>query len=77
MMISQNEAGTETTLVLAEAEKPNKDFSFLYTTENFHLPSSVVGHTDTSASVMLSFIPRFCSLDIDDAYKAQITNKPF
>jgi uncharacterized protein with von Willebrand factor type A (vWA) domain len=25
---------------------------------------------------MLSFIPKFCTLQIDDAYKASIENKP-
>lgn len=32
-LISQNEERTETLLVMAEASLPNKDFTFLYTTE--------------------------------------------
>ena len=55
---------------MQEAQIPNKDFSFLYTTDDFHIPSSVLGKTDTSASVMLSFIPKFCTLNVTDAYKA-------
>ena len=76
-LISQNEQGTETVLVMSQASLPNKDFSFLYTTEKFHLPSYVLGKTDTSSTVMLSFIPKFCTLDINDAYKASIANKSF
>lgn len=69
-MINQNENGTETTLVMEQSQLPNKDFSFLYSMENFHMPSYVLGRTDMSATVMLSFIPKFCTLDINDAYKA-------
>lgn len=76
-MINQNEQATETTLVMEKSEIPNKDFSFLYTTENFHLPSYVLGKTDVSATVMMSFIPKFCSLDVTDAYKAEIDHKSF
>ena len=62
---------------MGETSLPNKDFTFMYTTENFHLPSYVVGKTDVSSTVMLSFIPKFCSMDINDAYKASIENTPF
>lgn len=55
---------------MEKIEKPNKDFIFLYTTENFHLPSCVIGGTDSSTSVMLSFIPKFCSLNVDDALRS-------
>lgn len=76
-LLNQNEHGTETLLVMAKDETPNKDFTFVYTTEDFHLPSYVLGSTDTSSTVMLSFIPKFCTLEINDAYKASIENKPF
>ena len=36
-----------------------------------------MGKTDASSSVMLSFIPKFCSLDINDAYKASIEKTPY
>lgn len=62
---------------MTESCYPNKDFSFLYTTENFHLPSYVFGRNDASSTAMLSFIPKFCSLNINDAYKASIENKSF
>ena len=71
-LLSQNETGTETLLAMTESCIPNKDFTFLYTTEDFHLPSYVLGKTDYSSTAMLSFIPRFCSLDINDAYKASV-----
>ena len=54
---------------------PNKDFIFTYTTENFHLPNFVLGRTDASSSAMLSFIPKFCDLSLDDAYKASIEGR--
>lgn len=60
-----------------KSQVPNKDFVLVYTTENFYLPSSVIGSTDTSSTVMLSFIPKFCTMEITDAYKASIENKPF
>ncbi len=62
---------------MANAEAPNKDFTFVYTTEDFHLPSYVLGNTDVSSTVMLSFIPKFCNLDVNDAYKASIANKSY
>lgn len=58
-----------------QASRPNKDFIFLYTTEDFQIPSYVLGTTDVSSTVMLSIIPKFCSLALDDAYKASIANK--
>ena len=54
---------------------PNKDFVFTYTTEDFHLPSSVFGRTDAGSTAMLSFIPKFCSLNVDDAYKSSLVNQ--
>lgn len=71
-LVNQNDKGTETLLVMEKSEKPNKDFIFLYTTEDFHLPSYAIGNTDSSSTVMLSFIPKFCTLDITDAYRASV-----
>lgn len=41
------------------------------------MPSYIVGKSDTSSTVMLSFIPKFCSLSINDAYKAEVENKSY
>lgn len=49
----------------------------MYTTEDFQLPSYVLGTTNISSTAMLSFIPKFCSLTIDDAYKASIADRAF
>lgn len=35
------------------------------------------GRTDISSTAMLSFIPKFCTLAIDDAYKASVEGKNF
>jgi len=76
-LLSQNEQGTETLLMMEKSETPNKDFTFVYTVDEFHLPSYVLGNTDISSTVMLSFIPKFCTLEINDAYKASVENKPY
>lgn len=76
-MLNQNEAGTETLMVMSQNCIPNKDFVFLYTTEEFHLPSYVLGRTDVSSTVMLSFIPKFCTLNVTDAYQAEVEHKSF
>ena len=54
---------------------PNKDFVFTYTTADFELPSSVLGKSDAGSSAMLSFIPKFSRISIDDAYQASLEGK--
>ena len=54
---------------------PNKDFCFSYTTEDYQLPSYVLGRTDAGSTAMISFIPKFCTLNIDDAYKASVEGR--
>jgi hypothetical protein len=76
-LVSQNDARTESVFALTAASIPNKDFVFSYTTEDFQLPSSVFGRTDAGSTAMLSFIPKFCELSIDDAYKASVAGKNF
>lgn len=73
--MNSNKEENELLFVMENEEFPNKDFSFLFTTENFHLPSYVLGKTDTTSTVMVSFIPKFCDLNVDDAYKSQLENK--
>ncbi len=36
----------------------------------------MLGRTDVSSTVMLSFIPKFCELTVDDAYKASTLHTP-
>jgi hypothetical protein len=73
--IAQNDACTETVISLVDVCVPNKDFVFSYTTENYELPNYVFGRTDSSSTAMLSFIPKFCTLSISDAYKASVEGK--
>lgn len=54
---------------------PNKDFVFSYSTQDFQLPSAVFGRTDASSSAVLSFVPRFCNLTLNDAYRAALEGK--
>jgi hypothetical protein len=76
-LISQNDSCTESFLGMTQAAVPNKDFVFSFTTEDFQLPSSVFGRTDAGSTAMLSFIPKFCQLSLDDAYKASVAGKAF
>lgn len=62
-----NENPLQIALTLADGQTPNKDFVFIYTIEDFHLPSLVFGRTDNSSTAMLSFIPKLSELDIPDA----------
>jgi hypothetical protein len=43
-----------------------------FATEDFQMPSYVLGGNDFSSTVALSFIPKFCSLNLDDAYRASV-----
>jgi hypothetical protein len=55
----------------------NKAFSFLFSTEDFALPSYTLGRTDAGSSVMVSFIPKFCLLDLKDAEMAALNGEGF
>jgi hypothetical protein len=77
MLVSQNDTQTLSEFAMTDATVPNKDFTFTYTTEDFQLPSSVYGSTDVSSSAMISFIPKFCPLNLDDAYKASVAGTSF
>lgn len=55
---------------------PNKDFFFVYSTEDFELPSYVVGENEESTTVMVSFIPKFSQLSPEEAYKNLREDKP-
>jgi hypothetical protein len=61
----------ELTLVLPQSEVPSKDFIFTYTTEDFELPSLTCGRTDVSQSCLVSLIPRYSQLTLDDARRIQ------
>ena len=60
---------------MSNACLPNKDFVFSYTTEDHQLPSSVLGRTDAGSTAILSFVPKFCDMSIDDAYRASVGGK--
>lgn len=72
----QNDAGTILDLQL-EKDPLNKDFSFIYTTDHFLLPSFVLGRNDINTTVMVSFIPKFCQMSLEDAEKAAINDEDF
>lgn len=48
----------------------DRDFSLIYTTADFQLPSFMIGKNDEYTTVMVSFIPKFCPLAVDDAMRA-------
>lgn len=55
--------------------KLNTSFIFSFTTQDFELPSSVLGRTDTGSTAMVSFVPKFSTLSLDDAYKASVAGR--
>lgn len=54
---------------------PNKDFVFVYSVDSYEEPSHVLGRTDTSQSVMLSFIPKFHKFSASEAYDNVVHKK--
>jgi uncharacterized protein with von Willebrand factor type A (vWA) domain len=73
----KDDLGTEYAFTLAKGEAMTKAFSFLFSTEDFALPSYTLGRTDAGSSVMVSFIPKFCTLDLKDAELAAVNAKGF
>lgn len=67
-----NDQKTELQLTLAPGEALHKAFEFIFTTENFELPSYTLGRSDAGSSVMVSFIPKFCPLSLEDAQAAAL-----
>ena len=76
-LVSQNDSRTHSVFAMAKSSVPSKDFVFSYSTEDYQLPSYVFGRTDAGSTAMISFIPKFCSLSVDDAYKASVAGKSF
>ena len=74
-VLSSNNKKTKMEFTLDKKCIPNKDFVFTYTTADFELPSSVLGKSDAGSSAMLSFIPKFSHISIDDAYQASVEGK--
>ena len=68
----KNDAATEHCFTLAPGQTLTRDFVFMYTTEYFEQPSYSLGRTDAGTSVMVSFIPKFCQLNLDDAKRAAL-----
>ena len=71
----QCNSGNEIHLEMDKVNKPKKDFFFTFTTEEFHLPNYILSNNDASSTILLSFIPKFCQLSVDDAYNASIEGK--
>lgn len=64
-----NNNGTELMMVLPASERPTGDFVFLYSTERFEEPSLLYGRTDVGSCCLVSFVPRFNDLTVEDAYE--------
>jgi hypothetical protein len=74
-LLSQNDSKTVSTYTMVQTCVPNTKFILNYTTEDYHLPSYVLSRSDAGSSAMLSFIPKFCELSLDDAYKASVEGR--
>ena len=69
VQISASNDGYEKVFVLAKESIPNKDFVFVYTPENFELPTYVVGENEDSTTIMASFIPKFSEVKPEEGYR--------
>lgn len=76
-LLSQNDTQTYSSFAMTKQCIPNKDFVFTFTTEDYQLPSYVFGRTDAGSTAMISFIPKFCTLNVNDAYIASVAGKTF
>ena len=72
-----NDQRTDLQLTLSAKETLHKPFSFIFTTEDFELPSYTLGRSDAGSSVMVSFIPKFCPLSLEDAQAAALKSQDF
>jgi len=57
--------------------KPNKDFALYYTFNNFDKPVCMLSESDYGTQAIISFVPKFCNLEIDDAKKKLMEQKEF
>jgi hypothetical protein len=73
-LILESKSNTQTDCIftLKKGSDLSTDFSFMYSTESFELPSYTLGRTDSSSTVMVSFIPKFCSLSLEEAKVAAL-----
>ena len=67
-----NDSKTEILLTLLNKKAILRDFNLIYTAQNFELPSITLGRTDINTTAMISFIPKFCNLDLEDSKLAVI-----
>lgn len=75
-IVGKNDAETSLELTM-DNDTLDRDFSLIYTTDHFQLPSFVSSNTDASTSVMVSFIPKFCPLSLDDAMNAAVNHQKY
>lgn len=47
--------------------KPNKDFVLYYTFNNFDKPICMLSESDFGTQAIISFVPKFCNLELGDA----------
>lgn len=73
--IKTSEDGLVNVFALDKDTIPNRDFVFVYTPEEFNLPAYVVGQNNDSTTILVSFIPKFSEVKVEDAYKKLQDNK--
>jgi len=68
----------ETSYTFAEQNVlPDRDFSLYYTLDNHTKPVYSISHLDNNTTAAISFIPKYCPLSLDDAYKQHLKGKSF
>ena len=53
--------------ILEEGMLPNKDFMLTYSFVDMDKPSVLVGESDNCTEAVVSFVPKFCTLDQEHA----------
>jgi len=49
---------------------PSKNFVLLFRNEEINMPNVMLGSNDTNTCALVTFVPDFTNLSIEDAYKA-------
>jgi hypothetical protein len=72
----RNDADTDLSFTVVPSADLSTEFTFLYSTECFEIPTYTLGRTDAGSTVMVSFIPKFCPLSLSDAQVSALSLTP-
>ena len=73
--VSSSDGNKQISFTLDFQEVPNKDFIFVYSTGDMSTPFSLVGQSEDSTTAVLTFLPKFTSIDSKKAYELETQGK--